>query len=145
VSAGGLTLEIDRILPAPRTRVFRALTDPDELAEWWGPHGFSCPSVEFGPRPGASYRIAMQPPEGELFRLEGEFLEVDPPARLSFSFRWDPPNPDDQETVASLSLSERREQTEVRLVQGPFATEARRELHDQGWSDSFERLRALVS
>ena len=87
----------------------------------------------------------MQPPEGELFRLEGEFLEVDPPARLSFSFRWDPPDPDDQETVASLSLSERREQTEVRLVQGPFATEARRELHDQGWSDSFERLRALVS
>jgi uncharacterized protein YndB with AHSA1/START domain len=139
------SLELQRLLPASRAAVFRAMTEPDQLARWWGPHGFSCPEVDFEPRVGGSYRIAMQPPEGELFHLEGEFLEVEAPTRLSFSFRWDPPDPDDQETVASLALAERGAQTEVTLVQRPFATEARRELHEQGWSDGFERLRELLS
>jgi uncharacterized protein YndB with AHSA1/START domain len=35
----GLTLEMTRVLRAPRPLVFRALTDPDELAKWWGPQG----------------------------------------------------------------------------------------------------------
>jgi uncharacterized protein YndB with AHSA1/START domain len=46
----------------------------------------------------------MQPPEGELFYLSGEFREVDPPARLACTFCWDPPDPDDQQTVVTLSL-----------------------------------------
>ena len=139
-----LTLEIARVLPAERTAVFRTITDPQLLGEWWGPHGFRCPSAQFEPREGARYRIAMQPPEGELFHLEGEFVEVDPPRRLAFSFRWDPPDPDDQETVAALTLVERGGETELTLLQRPFATEARRELHAEGWSESFEKLRQLL-
>jgi uncharacterized protein YndB with AHSA1/START domain len=78
--------------------------DPGRLATWWGPRGFTAPSVEFDPRVGGGYGIAMQPPEGELFYLSGEFREVDPPARLACTFCWDPPDPDDQQTVVTLSL-----------------------------------------
>src|SRR5919201_1581698 len=121
-SGDGLALRLKRILPAPRAAVYRTLSDPEELAKWWGPRGFTAPSVEFDPRVGRSYRIAMQPPDGDRFYLSGEFREVDPPARLAYTFRWDPPDPDDQQTVVTLSLEDRGERTEVLLTQGEFAT-----------------------
>jgi uncharacterized protein YndB with AHSA1/START domain len=139
-----LRLELRGEMPAPRERVWRALTEPEELAEWWGPNGFTSPSVELDLRVGGGYRIAMQPPEGELFHLSGEFTEVDPPLRLAYTFVWDPPNPDDQETVATLSLEEAGDSTELTLVQGPFATEERFALHRDGWTDGFGRLRELL-
>src|SRR6187431_3429948 len=104
-----LTLDLTRLLPAPRPRVFGACTEPEELAKWWGPQGFTVPSIDFAPQVGSSYRIAMQPPDGELFHLAGEFREVDPPTRLAFTFRWEPPDPDDRETVVRISLEDRGE------------------------------------
>jgi uncharacterized protein YndB with AHSA1/START domain len=120
------------MLSAPRLLVFRACTVPELLAEWWGPRGFTSPGIELDLRVGGRYRIAMQPPEGELFYLTGEFREVDPASRLAYTFRWEEPNPDDQETVVTLSLRERGEFTELTLDQGPFATEGRYELHHAG-------------
>jgi uncharacterized protein YndB with AHSA1/START domain len=140
-----LLLRLRRILPAPRPTVYRALSDPVELAKWWGPRGFTAPSVEFDPRVGGGYRIAMQPPDGEIFYLSGEFRDVDPPARLAYTFRWDPPGPDDRQTVVTLSLQDRGERTEVLLTQREFATDERLGLHEEGWTDSFERLEQLLS
>jgi uncharacterized protein YndB with AHSA1/START domain len=100
-----------RVLPASRARVFEACTDPSELAKWWGPRGFTSPSIEIDLRVGGSYRIAMLPPHGEIFCLTGEFTAIDPPARLA----------------------------------GAFATEGRRALHEQGWTDCWERLRAVLA
>jgi uncharacterized protein YndB with AHSA1/START domain len=136
----GLWLRMTRILPVPRPKVWRAMTEADELARWWGPKGFTTPHVEFHPQAGRTYRIAMQPPEGELFHLHGEFREVDPLSRLSYTFIWDPPNPDDRETLVTLSLTDHEESTEVKLTQGEFATQERLDLHDGGWSESFEKL-----
>jgi uncharacterized protein YndB with AHSA1/START domain len=134
-----------RVLPAPRERVFKACTEPDELAKWWGPEGFTAPSIELDLRPGGSYRIAMQPPDGDLFFLAGEFREVDPPAQLAYTFRWEDPDPDDQETVVTLSFGDLVESTELVLTQRAFATEGRRALHEQGWTDSLDRLQDLMS
>jgi uncharacterized protein YndB with AHSA1/START domain len=141
----GLALDLKCRLPAPRARVFKALTKPDELAKWWGPHGFTSPNIDFDPRVGGGYRITMQPPDGEVFHLSGEFREVDPPAQLAYTFRWEEPDPDDQETVVTLTLRDLGDATELVLAQGLFATEGRRALHEQGWTDSFERLQELIS
>jgi uncharacterized protein YndB with AHSA1/START domain len=140
----GLTLELERVLPAARPRVYELFTDPDELTRWWGPEGFSTPSLEFEPRVGEGFRIEMQPPEGDAFQLTGEFRAVDPPARLTFTFRGEPPDPDDVETLVELSFRELDRSTEVELIQGSFKTEARRALHRDGWTDSFNRLEAVL-
>ena len=140
-----LTLELKRVLPAVPSVVFGALTDSGELAKWWGPEGFTTPSLEFQPRVGESYRIEMQPPEGDPFLLSGEFREVDPPARLAYTFVWEDPDPDDVETLVDLSLRNLGESTEVALTQGPFKTEARRALHRDGWTDCFDKLERLIS
>ena len=140
-----LKLEINRTLPAARSLVFDAFTDPNELARWWGPEGFRIPSLEFDPRVGQSYRIEMQPPEGDAFYLTGEFRVVDPPTRLAYTFRWEDPDPDDVETVVDLSFRDSGHSTEVALAQGLFKTEARRALHRDGWTDGFDKLERLIS
>ena len=140
-----LTLHMTRVLSASPTHVFRALTEPDELAKWWGPRGFTIPSMDFDPRVGATYRIEMQPPEGDPFYLIGEFRDVDPRARLAFTFVWENPDPDDVETAVALSFRELGGSTELALSQGPFKTEARRALHRDGWTDSFDKLEHLMS
>jgi len=140
-----LTLEMKRVLEAVPSVVFGAFSDSSALVKWWGPEGFTTPSLEFQPRVGESYRIQMQPPEGDPFYLTGEFREVDPPARLAYTFVWEAPDPDDVETLVALSFRDLGESTEVALTQGPFKTEARRALHRDGWTDSFDKLERLIS
>lgn len=135
-----LTLELTRVLPAPAPAVFAAFSEPEELERWWGPQGFTVPSVDFHPRVGAAYRIDMQPPEGESFSLIGEFREVDPPTRLAYTFVWDPPDQDEVETVVDLWFRELDGSTEVAFSQGPFKTEERRSLHRDGWTETFDKL-----
>src|SRR5215210_4994268 len=140
-----LTLEIKRVLPAATPVVFHAFADADELAKWWGPSGFTTPSLDFDARVGGGYRIEMQPPAGDSFHLTGEFREVEPPTRLAYSFVWEPPDPDDVETLVELSCRDLGEATEVALTQGRFKSEERRTLHRDGWTDSLDKLEGLLS
>ena len=121
------------------------MSEPERVAEWFGPQDFSVPSVELDARVGGKYRLTMQPPEGDAFFLFGEFREVDPDRRLVYTFRYDPPDPIDPEMVVVVSLRDLGESTEVALDQGPFATEARRTLHENGWTDSLDRLGELLA
>jgi uncharacterized protein YndB with AHSA1/START domain len=143
--ADGVSLELTRLLPAPRARVFEYFARADLLAQWWGPSGFSIPRIDFVPRVDGIYRIEMQPPDGDAFELSGTFREVATPSRLAFTFEWEPADPDDQETVAQLAFEAADDSTRVRLHQGPFKTEARRELHRDGWTESFDKLAELVT
>ena len=143
--AAGLRLHLERVLPAPPERVFALSTEPQLLGQWWGPNGFSVPSVEVDARVGGRYRIEMQPPSGDAFFLSGEFREVEPGSRLVYTFRWEPPDPDDRETVVVLSLRTLGESTALTVDHGDFATEERRALHVQGWSESIDRLEELIA
>ncbi len=140
-----LMLEMERVLRAPPPVVFAAFSDPNELVKWWGPERFTTPSLKLHARVGETYRIEMQPPEGDPFYLTGEFREVDPPARLAYTFMWEDPDTDDVETLVALSFRDVGESTQVALTQGPFKTEARRALHRDGWRDSFDKLERLIS
>ena len=139
-----LRFVIERELPAAPPVVFAAFSDANELAKWWGPRGFAAPSLSFRPRVGGTYRIKMQPPEGDPFYLTGEFREVDPPTRLAYTFVWEDPDPDDVETLVALSLRDLGGSTVAALTQGPFKAEARRALHRDGWMDSFDKLERLI-
>ena len=140
----GLVLKLRRVVDAPPERIFDLLTEPAEVAKWWGPHGFTTPEIELDLSVGGGYRYTMQPPDGEAFHLSGEFIEIDPPSRLAYTFRWDEPDPDDRETVVTLSLAAVGDATEVSLSQGEFATDERLALHSNGWADSFEKLGEVI-
>jgi uncharacterized protein YndB with AHSA1/START domain len=87
----------------------------------------------------------MQPPDGELFHLTGQFLEIDPPSRLAYTFRWEEPHPDDRETVVRLALDAVADSTRLSLRHGAFATEARLALHRGGWTESLQRMADLTA
>lgn len=140
---GGL-LRLSCVLDAPPAGIFRMMTEPTELVKWWGPRGFTTPDVEIDLQVGGAYRLSMQPPDGDLFHLSGEFQEIDPPGRLAYTFRWDEPTPDDLPTVVTVLLVALGEATEVSLTQGIFATDERLSLHRDGWTDSFEKLRDVL-
>jgi uncharacterized protein YndB with AHSA1/START domain len=143
--ASAFSLRLERLVPAPRERVFNMHADPAQLQRWFGPKGFTALNVELDLRVGGQYRIAMQPPDGEVFFLGGEFREVEPPERLEYTFRYDNPDPDDRDTVVTVSLRDAGDSTLVTVDQGVFATEARLALHEQGWSDSLDRLCELLN
>lgn len=133
-------LHLEKIFAVPQERVFAAFIDADQLRRWWGPAGFTVTRLEFDPMDGAEYRIAMQPPEGDVFHIRGTFRIVEPPQRLVFTFIYEEPDPDDQETLVTLTFDSTDPGSRVILEQGPFKTAARLELHREGWTDTLERL-----
>ena len=141
---GRFVLEQAREFDAPAEQIFGLLTHPTKLAKWWGPHGFTTPEIHIDLRAGGSLRFTMQPPDGEPFHLSGEFLEIDPPWRLVYTFLWEEPTPDDRDTVVDLSLGSTGAATRLVLSQGPFLTDERLELHRNGWTESFEKLQAVL-
>jgi len=81
-------LEFVRTYAAPRQLVWDAWTDPDQIAQWWGPRGISTPrdSIEIDLRPGGKMRLEMvDDATGQRYPNSGTLLEVDPPARLVWS------------------------------------------------------------
>jgi uncharacterized protein YndB with AHSA1/START domain len=74
-----------RLLAAPRSLVFAAWTEPQHLARWWGPQGFTNPVCEVDARPGGALRIVMRAPDGTDYPMRGVFREVVAPERLVFT------------------------------------------------------------
>lgn len=140
-----LELHLERLVSASPDRVFYACVDARTLAAWWGPSGFTSTVETLDAHVGGGYRIAMRPPEGDVFQLRGEYRVVEPPHRLDFTFVWEPPDADDRDTLVSLTFRAVPEGTLISLDQGSFATEARYELHRAGWAETLERLASFLA
>jgi uncharacterized protein YndB with AHSA1/START domain len=125
-------------IDAPRERVWRALTEADELLRW-----FPDRSAEVDLRPGGTFRLEWESNEGDT----GVFEEIEPPSRLVF--RWWQVGTEYRLRV-EITLLEVREGTRLVLVERGFRTFAedrRAELwagNDDGWSKELEELRAYL-
>ena len=81
----GRELVITRVFNAPRELVFKAWTDPKQLAQWWGPHGFTTPVCTLDVRTRGAIRIHMCGPDGTVYPMTGVYQEVVVPERLVFT------------------------------------------------------------
>jgi uncharacterized protein YndB with AHSA1/START domain len=80
-------LIFERLIKAPRERVWRAWTTPEEVKKWWGPAGFTAPVIEIDLRPGGKYKYCMHgaPAPGmeeQDIWSAGEFKEITPMERI---------------------------------------------------------------
>ena len=81
-----------RFAATPRV-VYDLWTRPEFLAKWFRPSAeFTHQFVEVAPTVGGRYRVAFEASDGRVDVVSGEYLEVDPPRRLTFSWMWEPPN-----------------------------------------------------
>jgi uncharacterized protein YndB with AHSA1/START domain len=84
-------VEITREFDAPVERVWRAWTTPEDLREWWGPTGFTCPRAEVDLRVGGSIAVTMRAPDewgGGEHHSVWTIDQLDPPQRLTYVFTF---------------------------------------------------------
>jgi uncharacterized protein YndB with AHSA1/START domain len=142
-----LGLRVSRTFAASRERVFRAWTEPEELKKWFGAEeGFIIPIAEVDLRVGGRYRLGMQPPgSDQVLVVGGVYREVQAPAKLVFTWRWEGAGASQPDTFVSIEFHERANATEVILTHEQFPGTAERDSHAHGWDGCFERLGRLLS
>ncbi|MFC5455528.1 SRPBCC family protein [Prosthecobacter fluviatilis] len=73
-----------RLFPASRERLFAAFSDPSQLAQWWGPKGFTNTFDEFDFRPGGDWKFTMHGPDGTDYANHTRFIEILPAERIVY-------------------------------------------------------------
>ncbi len=142
-------LTITRIFNAPRERVFKAWTDPKELAKWWGPKTFTNPVCEVDLKPGGALRIVMRAPDGGEYPMQGVFREIVPPSRLVFTnIALDKDGHHIIEGLTTVTFADDGGKTKLTLHTSGVAmvdyAAAYLQGMEAGWTQSLEKLEALV-
>jgi uncharacterized protein YndB with AHSA1/START domain len=139
-------LTIRRTFDAPRALVFRVWTEPQHLARWSCPQGFTMIENRGDLRVGGAFSACMRSPEGSDHRLRGVYREIVAPERLVFTHAWvDANGTPGPETLVTVTLAERNGRTEMTFHQGIFDSVAARDGHQHGWTSCFERLAELLA
>ena len=123
-------LKITRILNATRQEVFAAWTDPASVQQWLCPEAASVARVELDVRVGGAFRIDMQDQDDYVIHT-GIYREIKSPERLVFT--WVSKYTQHRETLVTVELVERGDQTELVLTQVQLPDEEARQRHAFGW------------
>ncbi len=141
-------IELTRIFDAPRELVYRAFTDPDQLARWFGPVGCRVPrdSIEVDARVGGHLRFVMTAPDGRS-PVDATFTEVVENELLAAAMEASGIPGVAGRLRAHLRLEfhdEGDRKTRLELRQGPFATGQLGPDTRTGWESSFTKLDVLL-
>ena len=126
----------------PRQRVFDAWLDSEAMAHWMRPGKVTHSTVEVEPRVGGRFRIQMHGGDGECFDHRGEYLAIEPPSRLSFT--WISEGTDHKPTVVTIEFLEQGAGTELVLTHRQLSAKAI-EGHRGGWTDAIRVLDETLS
>jgi uncharacterized protein YndB with AHSA1/START domain len=141
---GAPRLAIVRRYPVAPEKVWRAWTDPQALVRWFGPgEPDSVTLAEIDLRVGGSYHVVFHTPDGEDHDVSGEYLEVDAPRRLVFSWAWKS-TPERISRVA-LDLRAVAGGTELSFLHDRFFDLAARDNHERGWMPTSDKLEACFA
>ena len=134
--APNLSLEVKRLIKAPRERVFAAWTTPDQILKWFGSKECQAVSAKMDLRVGGEYQIVTH-----ALEVSGVFREVKRPSRLVYTWRWtDQPVSEVGDTVVTVDFVEVSGGTEVRLRHEGFTDTETREKHNYGWNGCLDKL-----
>ncbi len=114
-SEGG-DLVYERTFDAPRETVWRAHTDPELIARWWGPHGTTTKVAEMDLRPGGAWRYVSSAPDRDDVEFYGEYLEIVPPERIKWTFMFHAEGVGPQGGPETLTLDDIGGKTLMRAV-----------------------------
>ncbi len=138
------TVHLHRVLKAPAERVYRAFLDPDAMAKWLPPHGFTGRVHHLEAKVGGTYRMSFTNfSGGQSHSFGGEYLELVPGRRIRHTDRFDDPGlPGTMETT--IELEETMGVTVVRIVQAGIPPQIPVEMCHLGWQESLVLLAQLV-
>jgi uncharacterized protein YndB with AHSA1/START domain len=138
------TVRLHRILKAPPERVYRAFLEPDALARWLPPYGFTGIVHHLDARVGGTHRMSFRNfGTGHAHSFGGEYLELVPGERLRYTDRFDDENLPGEMTV-TVSLQAVVCGTELNVVQEGIPAVIPVAMCHLGWQESLEQLARLV-
>ncbi len=142
--AEGAELVLERVFDAPRELVWRVITDPARVTDWWGPQGYTTTVVEMDLRPGGRWRWINHTTGGEDAPFRGEYLEVVPPERFVRTAIFDVPGFDDRPALETMILEDLGPRTKlIQRSRFPGVEELQAALATgmiHGALDTFDRL-----
>jgi uncharacterized protein YndB with AHSA1/START domain len=138
-------LVFSRLFDAPRALVWSAWTDPAQIAQWWGPHGFTTTTLQYDLRVGGTWKHIMHGPDGVDYPKELTFTEVVPNQRLVHMHGGSRPGGTEVLFEMIVTFEDEGSQTRLTMRQIYPTAEARdqiiREYHaDEGAKQTLERL-----
>lgn len=138
-------VRLTKLIRVPREKVYQAFIDPDLVRQWWRCEpDWSCPSCDMSATVGGKYRTSMANPEGKPFTTFGEFLELDPPRKLSFTWSWEHDPDFGNDSIVTVELFETKFEdqpaTELVLTHEKLGTPQERSEHTVGWMGALTSL-----
>ena len=145
---GDTTILLEREFDAPRHLVWEAMTKPEHVKQWWGPRGYTMPSCEIDLRVGGEWRYLSRDTEGSEYLFRGEYREITPVERLSYTWIFDLPPFNETVAIETVELEERGGRTYARTTMEWPSKEAR-DGHAQSMGDgaaqTMDRLEELLA
>jgi uncharacterized protein YndB with AHSA1/START domain len=139
--ATSLSLEIKRLIKAPRARVYAAWTDPAQMKQWFGPENVQTRDLIADARVGGKFRWDLTNPEGEKMTCRGEYRELQPNKKIVFTWQWeDDETWENHTSVVTVELDDAEGGTELRLRHEQLPNEASRDGHTRGWNSALNKL-----
>lgn len=140
-------LVLTRSFAAPPETVFDVWTKPEHMHNWFGPTpDFTNPFIEVDLRVGGRYRVAFLSPDGEQNVVGGEFLVVEPPRKLVYTWTWEEPNEHaGLTTQVTVEFRPTAGGTELLLTHEQFSSHEMRQRHENGWAGALDRLVGALS
>lgn len=137
------TLVLRRTFDANMRALFDALTTPSAITEWFGPGPFRVANAAIDLRVGGAWLIEMVSPEGNAHNVGGEYLEVNPPHGVSFTWAWQ--NEPSEISHVSYALTPAEGGTTLTLTHSRLPSESSRDMHAQGWNGALDKLMPWIA
>ena len=138
------TVRLHRVLRATPERVYRAFIEPDALAKWVAPHGFTCEVHHLDAKAGGTFKMSFRNfATGSRHAFGGEYLELAPFERIRYTDRFDDPGLPGQMGV-TVSLRQVTCGTDLDVVQAGIPEAIPVEMCYLGWQESLAQLAKLV-
>ena len=138
------TVRLHRFLKAPPERVYKAFLDPDAMAKWLPPHGFTGKVHRMDATVGGGYAMSFTNfGTGQTHGFGGSYLELTPPRRIRYTDQFDDPSLPGQMQV-TIELRKVMTGTELEIVQEGLPLQIPVEFAYLGWQESLALLASLV-
>lgn len=138
------TVRLHRVIATKPEKVYRAFLEPDALAKWLPPNGFTCTVHSHEAKVGGKYKMSFRNfTNGQSHSFGGEYIELIPNERLRYTDKFDDPNLPGKMQV-TVTLKGVACGTEVNIIQEGLPDVIPVEGCYLGWQDSLCNLRKLV-
>ena len=138
------TIRLHRVLRTTPEKLYRAFLEPDAMAKWLPPYGFTCKVHHMEAKVGGTYKMSFTNfTTGQGHSFGGKYLELAPNQRIRYTDKFDDPNLPG-EMITTIELKKVSCGTEIAIVQEGIPAAIPTEMCYLGWQESLILLAKLV-